>query len=82
MLVSKLIEKLQELELKHEAVKDMMGPATVAIDLFQKIGDSGTFKYVGVNDLDDIVIDVTSDGVYNVLCAFDACYQNPVSLMD
>lgn len=77
MKTKDLIKKLEELVAEHEVVKDMMGEHEIVIDVFTKkvvydVFDNVTdsyFVYAGFSP--DIKIEKSSDGVYDILSAFE-----------
>lgn len=64
MLVRDLINRLEQLDRNDTC--DMLGPAQIMIDVFEKVGD--TFVYQGFSP--KIVIERSGDGVYPILSAF------------
>lgn len=84
MLIKDLIWKLQEIRLDHEKVryfkgKDMLGEADIYIDVFGEVPGTettllipGEYRYQGASR--EIKIEVSSDGVMNILSAFSDSY--------
>lgn len=78
MLVKDLIANLQELQAKHEKFRyfegeDYLGEAAIHIDVFKaKIDNSHMYTYQGASD--KIKIEVSRDGVLNILSAFSDSY--------
>lgn len=68
MTTIELIKKLQKLVDEHKSYEDVMGPHEIVIDVFQKAGTDGAFRYAGFSP--KIKIEKSSDGVYDILCAF------------
>lgn len=68
MLTKELIKQLQKLVDNHESYIDVMGEHEIVIDVFKK-GEGTNFYYSGFSP--NIVIDKSSDGVYDILSAFE-----------
>lgn len=77
MNLKKLIDQLQALydeEIKHV---DVMGEPEIVIDVFYQDSPRGPFKYGGFTT-EDIKIERSSDGVYNILSAFGDSYAKEI----
>jgi hypothetical protein len=73
MQIIKLIKQLQSLYATYDdEYKSVMGEPEIVIDVFEKIGDTHQFEYVGYSP--DIIIEKTDCGTYDILSAF---YENP-----
>lgn len=75
MQILHLIQKLQALYNTYDnEYKAMMGEPEIMIDVFEKIlGPPASFVYKGFSK--DIVIEKSSDGVYDILSSFQATYN-------
>lgn len=81
MLVKDLIAKLQELQAEHERIryfkgKDMLGEADIHIDVFKEnpMSPYAECRYAYQGASREIKIEVSSDGVLNILSAFADSY--------
>ena len=77
MNLKKFIDQLQALydeEIKHV---DVMGEPEIVIDIFYQDNPRGPFKYGGFTT-EDIKIERSGDGAYNVLSAFGDSYAKHV----
>jgi len=68
MITKDLIKKLQKLVDEHEPHIDVMGEHEIMIDVFKHTEYNKYFEYAGFSP--DIHIDLSDDGVYEILCAF------------
>ena len=69
MRIIDLISRLQTLYHTYDdEYKSVMGEPEIVIDVFEKIGSTHTFEYVGF--VPDIVIEKTDCGTYDILNAF------------
>ena len=77
MLVKDLIKDLEKIIEDNRSLEDVMGEATIAIDVFKEnpLG-SHNYKYCGIQDRFPIQIHYTGDGVYPVLSAFAIDYPS------
>ena len=67
MLTKDLIKQLQKLVDAHESYVEVMGEHEIMVDVFKKVAEH-TFQYAGFSK--DIRIDKSTDGVYDIICAF------------
>lgn len=81
MLVKDLISTLQELQTKHEGHRylngeDMLGEADIYIDVFAEntMSPYAECRYAYKGASREIKIEVSNDGVLNILSAFSASY--------
>ena len=81
MRIKDLIKQLEELYEKGKPHIAIFGEPTIEIDVFEPAGfddENGTpmYRYGGIQTYYDIVIQPSSDGVYNVLTAFSEAYPS------
>lgn len=69
MLVKELIKKLEKLIEDNEPHKEVLGEAVIQIDIFAESEIPNKYDYKGISP--DIVIDITRDGCYHILTAFE-----------
>ena len=69
MQTTELIKKLQQLVDNHKSYEEVMGPHEIVIDVFRKFPDGIGYQYRGFSP--NITIDKSSDGVYDILSAFE-----------
>jgi hypothetical protein len=75
MYIKDLIAKLQELHDKEMAHYDMMGEPSIEIDVFKCVDEEKKlYEYAGFHT-GEIVIDRSTDGVYNIMTAFAEVYR-------
>lgn len=81
MLVRELIAKLQELQAKHEEHRylngeDILGEADIYIDVFKEnpMSPYAGCRYAYQGASREIKIEVSEDGVLNILSAFSESY--------
>lgn len=77
MLIRTLINQLEELYQKGVPHIPIFGEPTIEIDVFEPIpGEPGKYRYGGIQNYYDIVIQPSSDGVYNVITGFSEAYPS------
>ena len=77
MLVKDLIKDLEKIIEDNRSLEDVMGEATIAIDVFKEISPGqGFYRYAGFQDRFPIKITYSGDGVYAMLSAFASDYPS------
>jgi len=70
MLLKDLISKLESIYEEQKPFIEVIGEPEIVIDLFKEIDkEKHLFKYYGFSQ--DIKLEYTADGVYNIINAFD-----------